>query len=74
MRGEGTETMTIVLNYTTEDCAQEQVEFEDDVTTVNLESKGIRSIDLTPLLCTILPNVWESVCTLGSSYKFKKRC
>ena len=51
--------MTIVLNYTTEDGSQEQVEFEDDVAKIDLSRKRIASIDLTPLSsCTSLQNLF----------------
>ena len=41
--------MTIVLTYTKVDGSQEQVEFEDDVTEINLREKGIKDINLDPL-------------------------
>jgi len=41
--------MTIVLTYTEEDGTQQQVEYEDDVIEIDLSSKMIASIDLTPL-------------------------
>jgi len=45
--------MTIVLTYTEEDDTQQQVEFEEDVIEIDLASKRIASIDLTPLATCI---------------------
>ena len=45
--------MTITLTYTKEDGTQEQIEFEDDVTSIDFSSRSIMNIDLSPLVaCT----------------------
>ena len=49
----------VVLTYTKEDGSQEQVEFKDTVTVMDLQGKGIKTIDLTPLSsCTNLRGLW----------------